>query len=96
MTFVLLQVCRSEKSVLPVYSGCLDLYAHFKEHNTKLASVYIECRLQVHEMSRPSLLRARSTQLFAQLLPYERCDSKYTYVLEIPLCFCFQIIQLLY
>lgn len=43
--FVLLQVCRSEKSVLPVYSGCLDLDAHFYEHNVKLASVYIECRL---------------------------------------------------
>ena len=61
---------RSQKSVLPVYSGCLDLDAHFKEHNVKLASVYIECRLQVHGMSRPSLLRARSTHLFAQLLPH--------------------------
>jgi hypothetical protein len=71
MGFVLLQVCRSEKSVLPVHSGCLDLDAHFKQHNVKLASVYIECRMQVHDMSRPSLLRARSTHLFAQLSPYK-------------------------
>jgi hypothetical protein len=35
MTFVLLQVCRSEKSVLPVYSGCLDLHAHFKDTQYK-------------------------------------------------------------
>jgi len=45
--------------------------AHCKEHNVELASVYIECCMQVHDMSRPSLLRVRSTHLFAQMLPYK-------------------------
>jgi len=36
MTFVLLQVCRSVKSILPVHSGCLDLDVWMRTSNNTM------------------------------------------------------------